>query len=184
MASGTMNVWRRLSLRQRRALLPAAVVVGVFALLTLAWHRDEQKVRTFTCESNLRLMYVIYQHVPYELWSLPPEKAISYSFCDGCRQWRATEQEREYLRQHGVGQPEDFGWSLTGLIYCYEDPEYAEKAAAIANMTVYTASTDIPPSSYVWLPADRPEILAACPYHHLAVLAETGEIIPWHPAHD
>ncbi len=124
-------------------------------------------------------MYVIYQHIPYDLLNLPPEKAISYSFCAGCVPWEPTEVERRYLVDHGVGLPAEYGWSSSGFIYCDEDPDYSEKASSVANMTVYTATADIPPSSYVWLPPEKPEILAACPFHHIAVRKDTGEIIEW-----
>jgi hypothetical protein len=172
---------RRAKLRRRRLLLGAVLALIAAGLAAVLVYRDEARTRRRTCEYQLRLMYVIWHHVPSELLSLPPDKAISYSFCDGCRQWTPTEQEREYLARHNVSQPEAYGWSLTGLIYCYNDPECDQKGAAVANMTPYTAAASIPASSYVWYPKGQPEVLAGCPYHHIAVLRDTGEIIAWAP---
>jgi len=163
-------------------LVIAAVVTA--GMVRMRAYNTERRAQMNSCEMQLRLIHVISHHVPDGLSGLPPEKAISYSFCGGCEHWTPTQEERKYLTEHHVGQPEDFGWELPGLIYCYEDLGCEEKLAAVANMTMYTPATDLPPSSYLWLPAERPDVLVACPYHHVAILAETGELVPWPAEHD
>jgi len=168
--------------RQRRQLLVvfSAAVVTLLAG-AVVWVRLARTRHSYaaTCKHNLCYIYVVWHHVPRALADLPPDKRVAYSFCSGCRKWKASEEELAYLKGHGFWPPDWYGWHLPDIIYCYADPAHRDKIATVADMSIFTGAADIAPSSYVWLPDDQPNVLAACPYHNIAVRRDTGEIVPW-----
>lgn len=172
---------RPLSRRARwiRFAFRASAVLAVLALAWVALDLVRARVKAvrgsaLTCETNLRLIYLAQRHLPPSTRGLPPDKATAYALANDTG-WTASSEEVRYLGWDARGGRHPDMSGLYGAIYCFDDPRPGEAPI----VTSLTASSDIPPSSYVWRPEDAPHLLAACPYHHLAVRQDTGEIVPW-----
>jgi hypothetical protein len=174
---------RRRRYRGVKAVVGALVVVAVLAVAGTAaklLHSHIKSVRgkALTCRTNLRLIFLAQRHLPRQATGLPPDKATAYALGND-RGWTASSEEVRYLGwdARGGSSPDMSGFS--DAIYCFDDPDFEAKIKQVPVVTAFTAASDIPPSSYLWYPKDRPGVLAACPYHGIAVLEETGEIVPW-----
>lgn len=176
----------RLVKRRRLAMGVLAVLIvlmslGAARMILRQRAITEERVRLYalTCEDHLRMIYVAQKHLPRGTSDLPLEKAVAYALATNTG-WIATPEEAAYLHQTDAesSAPYSLG-AYAEVIYCFADPAHSEKAASVGNLTTFTSSDQIAPSSYVWLPEEEPEILAACPYHHIAVRKDDGEIVPW-----
>ncbi len=167
--------------RKTRRVLLAVTVLGAVATLwvliglTLG-HANVVRGKVLTCENNLRLLYLAQWHLPPGTQGLPQDKRTVYALANDMG-WTATVEEVEYLGWKGGGHPDMSGQS--DAIYCFDDPDVETKMEQVPVITSFTAASDIPPSSYVWYPESNPQLLAACPYHRLAVRVDTGELVSW-----
>ncbi|MFB3881862.1 MAG: hypothetical protein ACE149_11400 [Armatimonadota bacterium] len=148
-------------------------------IVVLRGHAKVVGGKALTCESNLRLIYLAQQHLPAQTWGLPPDKATAYALGNDMG-WTASSEEVRYLGwdARGGGHPDMSG--LSDAVFCFDDPEFDAKMKQVPTVTSFTAAGNIPSSSYHWYPQSDPQVIAACPYHHIAVREDTGEIVPWH----
>ncbi len=167
-----------------KVLVVVAVLAIAFVIVKVV--RGNAKYihgKELTCESNLRIIYLAQWHLPSQTQGLSPDKATAYALGSDMG-WIASSEEVKYLGwdDSGRGHPDMSGFSDS--IFCFDDPQVEEKLKQVPSVTKFTAASDIPPSSYVWYPKDDSLLLAACPYHHIAVRMDTGEIVPWRADED
>ena len=174
----------RASLAARRRRLLGAVVLAVTSLLVttlilraMMRQREFAELHERTCEDHLRLLYVACRRLPEGYWGLPIDKAVAYTFASNA-DMQATHDEMAYLGYEATGPRLDLS-TMAEVIYCFEDPQHDVKARSVENLTTFSPAGDIMPSSYVWLPRRHPEVLAACPYHKIAIRSDDGEIVEW-----